>query len=112
VKSKCVAQESNQRTFVLILDAGEEAFATISRFAEQEGLDGAALTALGAFQRAKLGWFDLGERKYRSIPVEEQCEVLSLIGDLATGDDDKPSLHVHAVVGLSDGTVLLTRTTT
>jgi predicted DNA-binding protein with PD1-like motif len=27
-----------------------------------------------------------------------------LIGDIATGDDGKPSLHVHAVVGLSDGT--------
>jgi catechol 2,3-dioxygenase-like lactoylglutathione lyase family enzyme len=48
------------------VDAGEEAFATISRFAEQEGLDGAALTALGAFERAKLGWFDPGaDRRHR-----------------------------------------------
>jgi uncharacterized protein len=104
VKSKCVAQEGNQRTFVLIVDSGEEAFASISRFAEQEQLDGAALTALGAFERAKLGWFDPQEKKYHPIPVNEQCEVLSLIGDIATGDDGKASLHVHAVVGLSDGT--------
>lgn len=104
MKSKCVAQEGNQRTFVLIVDSGEEAFASISRFAEQERLDGAALTALGAFERAKLGWFDPQEKKYRPIPVNEQCEVLSLIGDIATGDDGKASLHVHAVVGLRDGT--------
>jgi predicted DNA-binding protein with PD1-like motif len=104
VKSKCVAHEASQRTFVLILDPGEEAFGAISRFAEQERLNGAALTALGAFERAKLGWFDPTEKKYRSIPVDEQCEVLSLIGDIAAGDDGKPSLHVHAVVGLSDGT--------
>ncbi|RUT82414.1 DUF296 domain-containing protein, partial [Mesorhizobium sp. USDA-HM6] len=32
------------------------------------------------------------------------CEVLSAIGDIATGDDGKPSLHVHAVLGLADGT--------
>ncbi|WP_158930852.1 PPC domain-containing DNA-binding protein [Acidisphaera sp. S103] len=104
MKSKCVAQEADQRTFVLILDQGEEAFACISRFAEQNNLTAASLTALGAFESAKVGWFDIGERKYHPISVKEQCEVLSLIGDIATGDDGKPSLHVHAVLGLSDGT--------
>lgn len=104
MKSKCVAQDADQRTFVLILDQGEEAFACISRFAEQNNLTAASLTALGAFESAKVGWFDIAERKYQPIPVKEQCEVLSLIGDIATGDDGKPSLHVHTVLGLSDGT--------
>jgi len=36
--------------------------------------------------------------------VAEQCEGLSLLGDIATGDDGKPSLHLHAVLGLRDGT--------
>jgi predicted DNA-binding protein with PD1-like motif len=76
MKSKCVAQEPDQRIFVLILDAGEEAFASISRFAEREGLHGASLTALGAFEKAKVGWFDPKERTYKSIPIGEQCEVL------------------------------------
>lgn len=30
---------------------------------------------------------------------------MSAIGDVALGDDGKPSLHVHAVLGLSDGTI-------
>lgn len=29
--------------------------------------------------------------------------MLSAIGDIAAGDDGKPSLHMHAVLGLSDG---------
>jgi len=29
---------------------------------------------------------------------------LSAIGDVAVGDDGKASLHVHVVLGLSDGT--------
>jgi predicted DNA-binding protein with PD1-like motif len=29
---------------------------------------------------------------------------LSLLGDIAVGDDGKPSLHIHCVVGLRDGT--------
>ena len=36
--------------------------------------------------------------------MDEQCEVLSALGDIATGDDGKASLHVHVVLGLSDGT--------
>jgi predicted DNA-binding protein with PD1-like motif len=104
MKSRCVARESDQRTFILILDQGEEAFASISRFAEQEKITAASLTALGAFESAKVGWFDIETRKYNPIPVKEQSEVLSLIGDIATGDDSKPSLHVHAVLGLRDGT--------
>jgi hypothetical protein len=35
--------------------------------------------------------------------VDEQCELLSLIGDGAAGQDG-PVVHVHAVLGLSDGT--------
>jgi predicted DNA-binding protein with PD1-like motif len=31
--------------------------------------------------------------------------VLSLIGDIAEGDDGKASLHLHAALGLADGSV-------
>jgi predicted DNA-binding protein with PD1-like motif len=40
---------------------------------------------------------------YKKIEVGEQCEVLSAIGDVANGDEGKASLHVHVVLGLSDG---------
>ena len=52
---------------------------------------------------ATVGWFDRGAQQYRRIPVDEQCEVLSLIGDVAEGQDG-PVLHAHVVLGLSDGT--------
>src|SRR5690242_10688466 len=98
MKSKLVAQSAGERTFVVVLDAEEEAFSTIARFAAKEGLTGASLTALGAFARATVGWFDFGAKAYRKIPVQEQCEVLSAIGDIALGDDGKPSLHMHVVL--------------
>jgi hypothetical protein len=103
MKSTLAAEEGTERTFVLVLDEGEEAFAAITAFAAEQGLSAASLTAIGAFSRARLGWFDLDERRYLPIPVEQQCEALSLIGDIATGDDGEPSLHMHAVLGLKDG---------
>jgi hypothetical protein len=89
----------------LILDQNEEAFKSISDFATREKITGASVSAIGAFSRAKVGWFDLGAKKYKPIEVNEQCDVLSLIGDVAQGDDGKASLHLHAVLGLQDGTV-------
>jgi uncharacterized protein len=104
MKSKLASQAAGERTYVLVLDAGEEAFSAITDFAGKNRLGGASLTAIGAFERATVGWFDLVAKTYRPIEVGEQCEGLSLLGDIATGDDGKPSLHLHAVLGLSDGT--------
>ncbi len=104
MKSRLVWQAAGERTFVLVLDQGDEAFSAITGFASQQELGGASLTALGAFERVTVGWFDLRAKTYRPIEIEQQCEGLSLLGDIAIGDDGKPSLHMHAVLGLSAGT--------
>ena len=103
MKSKLVAAEDSAQVHVVVLDSGEEAFATLGRFAREAGISAASLTAIGAFERATVGWFDFASKSYRKIEVSEQCEVLSAIGDIAVGDDGKPSLHIHIVLGLSDG---------
>jgi uncharacterized protein len=104
MKSRLVWQAAGERTYVVVLDAGEEAFSAITDFAGRNRLGGASLTALGAFERVTVGWFDLKARTYRPIEIADQCEGLSLVGDIALGDDGRPSLHLHAVLGLSDGT--------
>jgi uncharacterized protein len=104
MKSKVVSDQAGSRTTVVVLDTGEEAFATLTQFANAAGISGASLTAIGAFENAVVGWFDIATKSYRKIRVDEQCEVLSALGDVATGDDGKASLHVHVVLGLADGT--------
>jgi hypothetical protein len=104
MKAKRVWQDAGERTFVVVLDPDDEAFESLSRFAAENDLHGASLTAIGAFSRATVGWFDFASKTYKPILVEEQCEVLSAIGDIALDDAGKPSLHLHAVLGLRDGT--------
>jgi predicted DNA-binding protein with PD1-like motif len=89
-------------TYVLVLDPGDEAVARISSFARDQHLSAAQVTAIGAFERATVGWFDRDARQYRPIEVNQQCEVLSLVGDIAVGSDG-PTPHLHAVLGLPDG---------
>jgi uncharacterized protein len=105
MKAKFAPGPKGEGVYVLVLDDGEEAFAAISNFARNNDIEAASLTAIGAFERATVGWFDLQKKTYRKIHVTEQCEVLSLIGDIAMGDDGKPSLHAHCLLGLSDGNV-------
>ncbi len=104
MKSKVVSGSADSRTTIVVLDTGEEAFSTLTRFANESGISGASLTAIGAFENAVVGWFDFATKSYKKIKVDEQCEVLSAIGDIAIGDDGKASLHVHVVLGLADGT--------
>lgn len=104
MRSRLVWEDAGERTFVVVLDAGDDAFTSLTDFANQHHLGSAALSAIGAFERVTVGWFDLRARTYRPIAIHEQCEGLSLLGDIAIGDDYKASVHIHAVLGLSDGT--------
>lgn len=105
MKTKLI-NSGSQRTFVAILHRGDEVLARLQDFAMREGVSAAQLTAIGAFSHAALGYFDWSTKAYRRIPVEEQVEVVSLIGDIALGDDRRPALHIHAVLGRSDGVAL------
>ena len=103
MKSQIVSDDTTFRMHVVVLDSGEEAFAALTRFVNEEKITAATLTAIGAFENAVVGWFDFSSKSYKRIEVSEQCEVLSAIGDVAVGDDGKASLHVHIVLGLADG---------
>ncbi len=102
MKSKLIHEQQGQRTFALVFQAGDEAMAGLKQFAEQQGLGAAQITAIGAFRSVTLGYFDWEKKEYQKIPVNEQVEVLSLIGDVAQ-EKGKPKVHVHVVVGRSDG---------
>jgi predicted DNA-binding protein with PD1-like motif len=104
MNSMKIAGDAGAETRVVILESGEEAFAALTKFANDAGITAASLSAIGAFERATVGWFDFEKKNYKKVEVSEQCEVLSAIGDVAVGDDGKASLHVHVVLGLSDGT--------
>jgi hypothetical protein len=75
-----VAGDAGLETRVAVLDSGEEAVAALKKFANDAQLTTASLTAMGAFEKATVGWFDFEKKTYKKIEVGEQCEVLSAIG--------------------------------
>lgn len=103
---KLIHEEGGKRTFAVILHTGDEAMRCLGEFAAGERIGGAQVTAIGAFRAARLAFFDWESKQYRPIPVGEQTEVASLVGDIAVDPDGEPSVHVHAVLGRRDGTAV------
>jgi predicted DNA-binding protein with PD1-like motif len=93
----------HRRTFAFVLEAGEEPVTLLTERAKAYALASCQVTAVGGFSRATLGYFDRDRRDYLKIPVEEQVEVLSLLGDIVH-EDGKRAVHLHCVGGLRDGT--------
>ena len=89
-------------TYVLVFETGEDPVTGLTRFAGEQDLSACGFTAIGAFSEAELGYFDWEKKDYERIPVREQVEVLSLIGDIAVEKDSK-KVHAHAVLGRRDG---------
>ena len=102
MKSKLI-HEGEQKTFAVIFDKGDEVVQELTQFAKQHDLTASHFTAIGALRNAVLGFFELASRDYKKIPIDEQVEVLSMIGDIALSRGE-PKLHAHAVLGKSDGT--------
>ena len=103
MKAKLIHEQQGQKTFVLVFDKGDEVVAGLLSFAKENGLAASHFTGIGAFSEVTLGFFDWERKDYQKLPVGEQVEVLSLIGDVAL-DEGEPKVHAHVVVGKSDGT--------
>jgi uncharacterized protein len=92
------------KTFVLIFETGDEILSGLSRFAGEQKLADSSFHAIGALSRAQLGWFNWETKKYEiAVDLDEQVELLSLIGDIAL-EKGKPKVHAHMVVSRRDGT--------
>ena len=104
MKSKLI-QNGQEKTFAIVFDTGEEVVACLLQFARGQKLSGAHLTAIGAFERVTLGFFDVARKDYKKIAIQEQVELMSLVGNIAHDEKGLPKLHAHVVVGKSDGSL-------
>ncbi|NKE43994.1 DNA-binding protein [Roseomonas frigidaquae] len=75
MKSKLIHEAHGQRSFVVVLATDDEIQDCLGRFATEQKLSAAQVSAIGAFRRATLRFFDWQTKAYQPIQVEEQVEV-------------------------------------
>src|SRR5438105_13242664 len=93
MKSKLLQDQKGLKTFDLVFEKNEEVKEPLLRFAAENGLRGAQVTAIGACSEVTLGFFDRQKKTYLEIPVKDPVEVLSLVGNVV--DEDGEPIH-HA----------------
>jgi len=106
MKSRLLHEAHGLRTFVAVLETGDEVSSCLQILAETEKLSAAQVTAIGAFRDAVLAYWDWDTKKYHEIPVRDQVEVLSLNGDITLDPSGRPKLHLHTVLGRRDGAAM------
>jgi predicted DNA-binding protein with PD1-like motif len=104
MKWQLVGEAGGERTFMVVFATGDELLAGLTEFAEQQHIQAARVTGIGAVSRATLAWLDVEKKAYKPIVVNEQVEVTSMVGDIAQLKG-KPNVHLHLTLAHSDGTV-------
>jgi predicted DNA-binding protein with PD1-like motif len=93
------------RCFLCSLDHNSEIVASITALAKALGVETGAVTAIGALQRAEIGYYDQETHEYGTIEIDHPMEIASLTGNISIRDG-KPFLHAHATLADSDGNLL------
>jgi predicted DNA-binding protein with PD1-like motif len=106
MQEKLLNAVEGQRTFVVVLETGDEVLECLKSFVAKNDIHTAQFTAIGALSDVVLKYFDWDSRKYRDNLVKEQVEVASLIGDVVASPSGEPAIHVHLVVGKRDGAAM------
>jgi predicted DNA-binding protein with PD1-like motif len=91
------------RTFAVVFDIGDDPVKGLEQFARDRKISGAQFTAIGALNRAVIGYFDWDRKDYKKIVLDEQVEVLTLAGNIGR-KNGSAALHAHIVLGRKDGT--------
>jgi predicted DNA-binding protein with PD1-like motif len=74
-------------------------------FLSTKDVRGGSFTAIGAMKRTCLAFFDVEAKEYRDRKIDEQVEVLALVGNVGL-HEGKPIVHAHITLGRADYSVL------
>jgi predicted DNA-binding protein with PD1-like motif len=102
MKAKLI-NEMGERTYAIVFNKGDEVVEGLLSFAREEKVQASHFTAIGALSDVTLGYFNWTKKTFDKISIQEQVEVLSLVGNIVFDNGD-PKLHAHVVIGKSNGT--------
>lgn len=85
-------------TVLLVLDIGEDIKAALEQLAAQYDNRFATISGIGACNFVELNFYDVHSKKYESKIIDEDVELISLLGNL-TLKEGQPFAHIHGTFG-------------
>ena len=104
MKVRLLGENGGVKRYAIIFAKGDEVMSGLRDFARQNKVTSASFTAIGAFSQATVAWFDESKKEFKLVPIKQQVELVSMIGDIALSGDH-PAVHTHVALASSDGTV-------
>ena len=83
MKWKLLSDNQGVKEYSLVFAKDDEVLSGILDFAEKQVVKAARFTAIGAFKKATVAWYDVERTAYKLNHINQQVEVVSLIGDIA-----------------------------
>ena len=105
MRVKLVESTGGEKVYAVVFRKGDEMLSGLTDFAKQYHVVDAHFTGIGAVSGATVVLLDLSQKNYHPIHVNEQVEVLSMTGDIATFNGN-PVVHAHLVLGRRDGSTV------
>lgn len=87
--------------YVIRIDKEEEVLDNITKLCKKEKIKAGSVVGLGAAKYIKIGLYDVVEKQYHSIEMEEPMEITSLVGNISQKDGEV-YLHFHINVSNKD----------
>jgi uncharacterized protein len=104
MKIRLLADNGGVKHYAIVLAKGDEVMSGLTDFVRQNKVTSASFTAIGAFSHATVAWFDESKKEFKLVPLKQQVELVSMIGDIALSGR-QPVVHTHVSVASPDGTV-------
>ncbi|MCA9354326.1 MAG: DUF296 domain-containing protein [Candidatus Kaiserbacteria bacterium] len=95
-----VHQQDN--VYTLSFSRGEEVMSVIADHCKKHNITAAHLTGLGAADQLDIAYYNLATKEYERHTIDEEVEVLSLIGNIGAKDDGQIIMHIHGTFGRKD----------
>ena len=98
------------KTYRVSMAKGDDILSGLTEFAEKYKIRNGYFTALGAVDQGLFGWTEIGraangQNLQRKIELNEEAEIVSLMGTITLNAQGQGVVHAHGSVALSDGTV-------
>ena len=84
------------------LDFGADLLQGLTDMCIQKSVRLGRMEALGAVQKARLGFYDQKARQYRYVVMDKPLELLHLVGNVSL-KDGKPMVHAHVTLADDEG---------
>jgi uncharacterized protein len=90
--------------YIVRLEPGEQVMESLTAFLREQAIPFASISAAGAVEWVRLGYWNAETKQYEYHDLAEQLEVVSFQGNAAR-KDGAPFLHIHGVFGRRDFSV-------